>query len=207
MRPSPSDHRPRPAAGRDTSAILLAFLVTIAAPSTACATATTGGAQDEETGSGETVSGANAGQPGSATEADMERTIAGRRFVREGEDWYLESDGRRFRVLPHSLSLQFRDGATDEEQRDFLASRGFEIVRRNRLGILDVRTGADRHAVDWLAELTGNKLLALVDVNTEGAYEAEGRQRPGVGEVGRVVVGDPDAGSPASRSRAASRPS
>jgi hypothetical protein len=122
---------------RATSAIVLALLVAVVALSTACVTATAGEAQNGKTGGGETssTSGVSVGQPGSATgtaeaveiasargEADMERTIAGRHFVRRGEDWYLESDGRRFRVLPHSLSLQFRDGATEEERRDFWLS-------------------------------------------------------------------------------------
>jgi hypothetical protein len=159
-------------------AILVVLLAAAVAPFTACTTATAGGASSE--------SGASVDRPGAATgatqaaaaagfrgEADGERTIAGRRFVRRGEDWYLEADGRRFRVLPHSLSLQFRDGVTAEEREEFLAGRGFEVVRRNRLGILDVRTGPDRHAVDWLAELAGNEMLALVDVHTEGAYEEE----------------------------------
>ncbi|HEX5757624.1 MAG TPA: hypothetical protein VF121_00360 [Thermoanaerobaculia bacterium] len=161
--------RPAPA-----SAILLALLAAVAAPSTACATATAGGAQDGATGGGETATGdSEAAEAPGIGEEGVERTIAGRRFVRRGENWYLESGGRRFRVLPDSLSLQFQDGATEEERRDFLASRGFEVVRSNRLGILDVRTGPDRHAVDWLAELTGNEILALVDVHTEGAYEEE----------------------------------
>lgn len=175
---TPLDRRYLPGV-RAARAMSLALVIVAVATSAACAAAGAGRSQDSQIGvdrtAGEASTVVAAGAPDAVTEdeKDSERTIAERRFVRRGEDWYLESEGRRFRVLPHSLSIRFREAATADERRDFLTSRGFEVIRENRLGILDVRTGPDRHAVDWLAELTGHELLALIEVHTEGTYEEE----------------------------------
>lgn len=175
-------HRARPGAGRGAGGLLLAALLS-AFPCSACAAASSGRAEDR--GDTREPAGAAAGEPvpvapeddaESAPDegaAESERVIGELRFVRRGEDWYLVADGRRYRVLPDSLSLRFHDQATPEQRRAFLDARGFEVVRSNRLGIHDVEIGPGRHAVEWLAELTGHELVELVEVNTEGVYAEE----------------------------------
>lgn len=183
MRCVRTSHRLRPGPGRAAGALLLAALFS-AVPCTACTAASSGRLRGDQNGRDETAAEA-AGEPDSeasqgaaersnaqgTAEAETERTIGGRRFLRRGEEWYLITDGRRYRVLPDSLSLRFRDQATPEQRQEFLDARGFAVVRRNRLGIHDVKLGAERHAVEWLGELAGHELLELVEVNTEGVYE------------------------------------
>ena len=176
-------HRARPGAGRGAGGLLLAALLS-AFPCSACAAASSGRAEDR--GDTREPAGAAAGEPVPAVApeddaesapdegaAESERVIGELRFVRRGEDWYLVADGRRYRVLPDSLSLRFHDQATPEQRRAFLDARGFEVVRSNRLGVHDVEIGPGHHAVEWLAELTGHELVELVEVNTEGVYAEE----------------------------------
>lgn len=163
--------RSRLNAGSATVVLLIALQVGLVAPVTACSSP--GG----EAGRSPRVAidGAAGAPVADSVQSGDERGGApltgDHRFVQRGDDWFVASAGQLYRIQPRSLSLRFTDDATAAEREEFLAARGFEVVRRNRLGILDVRTPPGRHAVEWFGELSGNRLLDLVDVNTEGSFE------------------------------------
>lgn len=93
-----------------------------------------------------------------------------KRFVREGDDWYLLAPERRFLVIPNSLSVKFKEGTSESDRADFLAAHDFRVVRDNRLGIHDLECASERHAVEYMTELQSHPLLEFIEVNTVGVY-------------------------------------
>ncbi len=99
--------------------------------------------------------------------------IEQKKFTRKASTWYLESTGRLYEVIPDSLSLKFKEETTPEQRREFLHSYQLTVVRKNRLGIYDVKITSQKNAVEYFTDLQAHELLEFVEVNTLGVYETE----------------------------------
>jgi subtilisin family serine protease len=102
-----------------------------------------------------------------------------REFVRIRGDWYRIEAGESYRVNPEVISVRFSPPLSTLD--DFLAwagpdvarnLAGLESVRRNRLGVHDLRIPSGSDVFDVLAEIRSTGLVDFAEENTFGRYDA-----------------------------------
>lgn len=102
-----------------------------------------------------------------------EASAKGQVYVKHGESWFVEENGKLYRMLPNQISIKFKPATTDEQIHRFVEEHALEIGGVNRLGIYEMEvTIADA----FFATLDGAKRSALVEyaeANTMGEYVVE----------------------------------
>ncbi len=93
-----------------------------------------------------------------------------RKFVKKEKNWYMESVGDLFEIIPRSLSLKFRDDVSSSNRQKFLNAHSFKVIRQNRLGIYDLKTPAEKNVIDYYFDLQDYPLLEFIELNTLGTY-------------------------------------
>jgi len=99
-----------------------------------------------------------------------EMILHGRFLKKKNDKWHLETNGYLYEVIPNLLSLKFKKESTDEQCNSFLSSNQLHVIRKNSLGIYDVRTPSPKTALDFFDELYDHELLEFVELNTIGVF-------------------------------------
>ena len=100
-----------------------------------------------------------------------EMTIQDKKFFRKNNRWYLESRGRLYEIITDSLTIKFKPGTATGAQQKFLDSYQLTTIRKNRLGIYDVKIFSKNNALEIFSDLQGHPLIDYVELNTLGKYE------------------------------------
>lgn len=123
----------------------------------------------DQSGSGQSAQEMDESVPKAGQVSEM--TIQDKRFLRKNNRWYLESRGRLYEIITDSLTIKFKPGMTTEARQKFLDSYQLTTIRKNRLGIYDVKIFSKNNALELFADLQGHPLIDYVEINTLGKYE------------------------------------
>ncbi|WP_447969784.1 S8 family serine peptidase [Nitrospira sp. M1] len=105
------------------------------------------------------------------------REFAGKTYSAQEHKWYQEFQGSKYEVHPQVITVKFKKGLALASKRTFEAQQGFNELRENRLGYVDIEIPAGSNPLDVVQQLQADGVLEYAEINTLGRY---------------LPVGDPD---------------
>jgi subtilisin family serine protease len=91
-------------------------------------------------------------------------------FTQIGQEWYVASGGRLYRIDPEVVSIKFRPDIQSYHKDQFFSRQQYQKVRENLLGIIDLQVPAGKTAIEFVKELRTTGLFEFAEVNTFGKW-------------------------------------